>query len=322
MPSLSTLVIIALPLVAFAAPHSDFRRHTQHNASLEARTTYTLKDHYTGNDFLEWNFFTGPDPTHGNVNYLTQSAAKKANLAFVQTDGTTVLAVDSTTKLSKGQNRNSVRISSPKSYTTGLFIAGNFAMPHGPTTWPAYWTVGPNWPNGGEIGDSTTNQMTLHTSSGCSLDTSDKSQFTGTPSDHPSCASSGSDNDGCGITDFGSDVYGHSFNEIAGGVYAHIVASNGISIWRFPRTAIPADITAKAPNPANWGKPAAFWSSSTCDISSHFQDHVITFDTTLCGDWAGNVFPGGPDACATAVLDPSNYAVAKWEINYVSVYQS
>ncbi|KAF7356494.1 GH16 domain-containing protein [Mycena venus] len=311
MPAISALVLFALPLVALAAPHSDtvLRRHPNihQNASLEARTTYTLKDHYTGKDFFE---------------------ATSKGLAYVQNDGTTVLAVDSTSKLSSGENRNSVRISSPNSYTYGLFIADIYAMPHGPTVWPAYWTVGPNWPAGGEIdiiegvGDSTSNQMTLHTSSDCSLDQGVDSDFTGQATNHPSCASSGSDNDGCGITDFAPHVYGHNFNLLAGGVYAHIVAASGIKIWHFPRTAIPADITAQKPNPANWGKPAAFWSASTCNIADHFKDHVITFDTTLCGDWAGNAFPGGMDKCLDAVEDPDNFALAQWKLNYVSVYES
>ncbi|KAJ7255488.1 glycoside hydrolase family 16 protein [Mycena haematopus] len=330
MPAFFALVVFALPLVAFAAPHSDIRRHPNihQNASLEARTTYTLKDHYTGQDFLKWNFFTGADPTHGTVNFLSQSEAQSKKLAYVQNDGTTILAVDSTSKLSAGQARDSVRISSPNSYSSGLFIADIWAMPHGPTVWPAYWTVGPNWPNDGEIdviegvGDSTTNQMTLHTSADCSLDTAVTSQFSGKATNHPSCASGGSDNNGCGVTLFGDAVYGHTMNLIAGGVYAHIVAPTGIKIWHFPRTAIPADITAKAPNPANWGKPAAFWSSSTCDIGSHFKDHVITFDTTLCGDWAGNVFPGGMSACVDAVANPVNFALAQWKLNYVSVYES
>ncbi|KAJ7722479.1 hypothetical protein B0H14DRAFT_3623826 [Mycena olivaceomarginata] len=64
------------------------------------------------------------------------------------------------------------------------------------------------------VGDPTTNQMTLHTSGGCSLDTAVTSQFTGTPTAHLSCATSGDDNDGCGITFFAADVYGHSFNLI------------------------------------------------------------------------------------------------------------
>ncbi|KAJ7805985.1 glycoside hydrolase family 16 protein [Mycena olivaceomarginata] len=324
--SFAALVIFCLPLVALdplrpGGGHTDINPDALH----EARTIYTLKDHYTGEDFLKWNFFTAADPTHGTVNYLSLAEAQTMNLAYVRSDGTTILAVDSTSQLSLGENRSSVRISSPNSYTYGLFVADIWAMPHGPTVWPAYWTVGPNWPDSGEIdgtGDSTTNQMTLHTSGGCSLDTAVTSQFTGTPTTHRSCASSGDDNDGCGITDFAADVYGHSFNLIDGGVYAHLVGPTGIKIWHFPRTSIPGDITAKTPNPANWGKPVAFWSSSTCDIASHFQDQVITFDTTLCGDWAGNVFPGGMSACVEAVANPINFVFAKWKLNYVSVYES
>ena len=48
-------------------------------------------------------------------------------------------------------------------------------MPYGCGTWPAYWFVGPSWPNNGEIDviEGVDNQdhsylsMTLHTSNGC-----------------------------------------------------------------------------------------------------------------------------------------------------------
>ncbi|KAJ7066493.1 glycoside hydrolase family 16 protein [Mycena amicta] len=321
MPAFSALVLLALPLVAFGAPH---RRHEH----VQSRATYSLKDHYTGEDFLNWNFFSEADPTHGTVNYLTKAEATSKGLAYVQKDGTAVLAVDSTTTLKKGANRDSVRISSPKSYSTGLFIADFWAMPHGPTVWPAYWTVGPNWPAGGEIdiiegvGNSATNQMTLHTSGGCTLDTKLASSFTGSHTSTTNCQSGGGNNNGCGITDSAPHAYGHDFNMIAGGVMAHQVTSSGIKIWRFPRTAIPADITAQKPNPDSWGKPAAFFSSATCNIGDHFKDHVLTIDTTLCGDWAGSVFPGGQSACSAAVANPKNYELAKWLLNYISVYES
>ncbi|KAJ6619871.1 glycoside hydrolase family 16 protein [Mycena sp. CBHHK59/15] len=327
MSSFSALVLLALPLVALAAPHSEALHH-HHRRNVTARTTYTLKDHYTGKDFLNWNFFAQDDPTHGNVNYLTKSAAVAKGLAYVQADGTTVLAVDSKSTLKKGANRDSVRISSPNSYGMGLFITDVFAMPHGPTVWPAYWTVGPNWPNGGEIdimegvGDSTTNQMTLHTSAGCSLSTSVANQFSGKHTSTTNCASGNGNNNGCGITDSSPHVYGHNFNMVAGGVFAHIVADSGIKIWHFPRAAIPADIVAQKPDPSSWGEPAAFFSSASCNIADHFYDHVVTFDTTLCGDWAGAAFPGGQSACAAAVADPANYDTAQWMLNYVSVYES
>ena len=54
-----------------------------------------------------FTFYDQPDPTHGLVNYLGQGDAQNAGLAYVQGDNTTVLAVDSTTSLQSGQNRNS-----------------------------------------------------------------------------------------------------------------------------------------------------------------------------------------------------------------------
>jgi len=57
--------------------------------------------------FRGWNFFTGPDPTNGLVNYLDQDSATSSGLAYVQPDGTTVLAVDNTTQVPVGGNRNS-----------------------------------------------------------------------------------------------------------------------------------------------------------------------------------------------------------------------
>lgn len=53
------------------------------------------------------NFYTGGDPTHGSVKYLSKSAASSAGLAVVEDDGTILLAVDDTTQLTPGQKRNS-----------------------------------------------------------------------------------------------------------------------------------------------------------------------------------------------------------------------
>jgi Glycosyl hydrolases family 16 len=51
-----------------------------------------------------------------------------------------------------GPGRPSVRISSNRNYTHGLFITDLAHMPFGCGTWPAFWTLGPSWPNNGEIG--------------------------------------------------------------------------------------------------------------------------------------------------------------------------
>ena len=86
-------------------------------------TTYNLVDKFAGETFFDnWDFWSYGDPTHGQVNYLSQSDAMKKNLTFVQSDGTAVLAVDDYTWLKDGEQRNSIRIQSKKTYNGGLFI--------------------------------------------------------------------------------------------------------------------------------------------------------------------------------------------------------
>ena len=73
------------------------------------------------------------------VNYQTKENAQAKNLAYVQDDGTVVMKVDNSTDLAAGASRKSVRVSSKKTYSTGLIILDAFAMPHGCGTWPAFW---------------------------------------------------------------------------------------------------------------------------------------------------------------------------------------
>jgi hypothetical protein len=61
----------------------------------------------------------------------------------------------------------------------------------------------------------------------------------------------------------------------------------GISVYFFPRNAIPADVTADQPQPTTWGTPMALFPSTQCNIAQFFFNHVIILDTTFCGVWAG-----------------------------------
>ena len=124
-----------------------------------------------------------------------------------------------------------------------------------------------------------------------------------------SCESTWNSNSGCSVTDPSFQSYGEGFNAAGGGVFAHTWTNNGIHIWHFPRNNIPQDITAKNPDPTQWGTPAATFPSTHCDIPSHFRDHSIVLDTTLCGQYAGNVYPssGCPGTCSSAVADPTNF---------------
>jgi|SRR6267154_5191532 len=54
-----------------------------------------------------WAFFTGSDPTGGQVKYLSRAEAEEKGLAYVQCDDKAVLRVDSWTNLPHGARRNS-----------------------------------------------------------------------------------------------------------------------------------------------------------------------------------------------------------------------
>jgi hypothetical protein len=154
------------------------------------------------------------------------------------------------------------------------------------------------------------NQVTLHTGPDCFIDEHPSTAFSGNVL-NTVCASSPSDNTGCAIGDADPSSYGAGFNNVGGGVYAHLWNHDGISVWQFPRSSIPQDITSGSPDPSTWPTPVAFFANSKCDMASHFIDHSLVIDTTLCGDWAGNsgVFgnSGCPGTCAQTVTAASNF---------------
>ncbi|QRV88540.1 glycoside hydrolase family 16 protein [Ceratobasidium sp. AG-Ba] len=291
---------------------------------------FRVTDQYTGSNFFDgWDFFSQADPTNGNVNYLNKNDAFAKKLAFVE-NGTAVMKVDDTNFIGAGQNRDSVRIASTKTYTGGLFVLDVQTMPHGCGVWPAWWTVGSEWPNNGEIDilegvhDQQFNQMTLHTAAGCSLDTGlIKPKSTILTRD---CNAAVNFNTGCAFLDTDTASYGAGLNAAGGGVFAMLWDDDGISVWFFPRNSVPADLqnlTDKGAmaNPTTWGVPKAHWASSGCSTTKFFKNHSLVFDTTLCGDWAGATYSsaGCPGTCADRLKDPANFKDAVWRINSVTV---
>lgn len=130
---------------------------------------------------------------------------------------------------------------------------------------------------------STENQMTLHTSSGCSMDV--KRKETGTAL-QTSCVNTTNSNAGCGV-DGNSKSFGAGFNDIGGGIMAMELRTAGIRMWQFNRTAIPSDITAGSPNPSTWGEATADYPNTDCNIGNHFKNQSIIANIDLCGSWAG-----------------------------------
>ncbi|EJU03692.1 glycoside hydrolase family 16 protein [Dacryopinax primogenitus] len=327
---LSRTLVLGLALLAVASEDTSelpaVKKVRRNKRSCTARSSnFTLTDKFQGTNFFDdWDFFTESDPTHGLVNYLGASDALNAGLISTTASQAT-MKVDDTTSLASGQRRSSVRISTKKSFDSGLIILDIDAMPHGCAIWPAFWTVGPNWPNGGEIdiiesvNDATNNQMTLHTGAGCTQSNNNAilGQVLTT-----TCDANVNENSGCGIHDPSSTSSGAGLAQAGGAVFATILDESGVKIWRFDRSNVPADINNGNPSPGTWGPPVAQWSSGTCNPSQFIVEQQIVFDITLCGDWAGSVYgsSGCPGTCQSQVMDPNNFKTGAWVVNYVAVY--
>ena len=169
-------------------------------------TCWTLTTEWSGNDFFNNFWFwdqniNGDDPTNGYVYYANQQQAWDWGYVKVNGDNTVYIGCDNWS-VSSGTGRGSVRLTSYESWNYGLFIADLQHMPEGCGTWPAWWLVGPDWPNNGEIdiiegvNTQVQDKSTLHTSSGCYM-----------PGDHSyygyedsfNCAVNQTSNEGCGI---------------------------------------------------------------------------------------------------------------------------
>jgi len=127
--------------------------------------------------------------------------------------------------------------------------------------------------------------MALHTSPNCKV--SGQNQLGAFQSDN--CDTTINFNSGCGTTAATSNTYGEGFNGAGGGVFATEWTSEYIRIWHFQFGLVPQDIIDGNPDPSTWGLPQANFQGD-CVIYDHFADHKIIFDTTFCGDWAGNQF--------------------------------
>ena len=126
---MSTLLVsffLAVSLGTLVGTQNISSRSRGEVARGSAAKTYSLQDWYQNDDFFshvffglylvtcnltlsrQWSFFTSNDPTNGNVNYLSMQDAISQGLAYVNwADNTFVMAVDSTTTVPPGGNRNS-----------------------------------------------------------------------------------------------------------------------------------------------------------------------------------------------------------------------
>ncbi|KAF2025544.1 hypothetical protein EK21DRAFT_103864 [Setomelanomma holmii] len=313
------MLAIALFLVATSVAHDG----DDHNSS-----AYALTDDLSYDNFFDaFDFFSGPDPTNGFVQYPNLTAAIDQGLVgYLEDTRSVFMGVDYTNKDPKG--RASVRLESKKNWNKGLLIADILHMPSSKCgVWPAWWLLGKEeWPAGGEIdlvegvNDYENNAVTLHTTKGCVVDNStsptggsgqadDLSRtFTGNlaTKDCDVTATDQDKNVGCSIKapaetspiqmGTGDSIeqtalpsYGTNFNKANGGIYAMEWSSTSISVWFLPRDSPLYTSTpiSTAPDPKQWGTPLAHFAGNGCDFEAQFKDLRVIFNVAFCGDWAG-----------------------------------
>jgi hypothetical protein len=167
-----------------------------------------------------------------------------------------------------------VRLESKSSFTEVLIIAdvynapGRFS-PHTPQTiaycsicgsWPAFWTANlTQWPKGGEIdimegvNNQVVNHYALHSTPTCVVSGQSQSGIIETKNCDNNAAGQVA-GQGCGgSANSPYGTYGTKFSQQGGGVYAMDWRKEGIRIWVFPRSGIPADILSGKPTITGWG---------------------------------------------------------------------
>ncbi|EAU81587.2 hypothetical protein CC1G_02603 [Coprinopsis cinerea okayama7 len=293
--------------------------------------TYHLRKDIRGEGFYrEFVWEDINDPTHGRVNYVDQQTSRAQNLTYATPDSF-ILRADSTNVVWGGRGRNSVRIRSREMFSNHVSIYDIRHMPEGCGTWPAVWTVGDNWPHGGEIdilegvNDEGPNAATLHTSRGCTMPQGD--------SGHRglrvlnNCDATVNGNTGCPVDFTGQNSYGPAFNRAGGGWYVLERTSSAIKIWFWSRNDPNVPWEVKTPRQtvttANWGAPTAFFPDWSCNMNQFFGPHWIVINLTFCGDWAGNVYHQSncPSNCIDFVdNNPWAFQDAYFDIANIRVY--
>jgi hypothetical protein len=58
--------------------------------------------------------------------------------------------------------------------------------------------------------------------------------------------------------------------------------NDGVTVWHWQRSQIPADIHSSSPDPSSWGTPQARFVSDKCNPSDFFTNMNALFSVRIC----------------------------------------
>ncbi|KAK1961396.1 hypothetical protein LY78DRAFT_545612, partial [Colletotrichum sublineola] len=307
-------------------------------SSVSATKSYQVVDSYDSTNFLDkFGFFVSDhttgnyndvDPTGGYVSYKSAAEAQSMGL-LKMVDEDLYLGVDSKSTLDpNGIGRSSVRIESKTKYRQGLFVASFSHLPKPVCgAWPALWTVGNPWPQGGEIdiyegwNDDGISKVVLHTDEKIGECRIDGKNMTGTVS-KPNCANFAAgqaDNEGCAGLNPAAP-----FGSPEGGVYAMEWKDDAIRVWGFTHGNVPADLS----KPETFGTPS--FTTSTCAADKLFTEAKLIMNIDLCGVAGQDGIYNAPGGCVAktgvatckewVAKNPAAFADVYFQLKSIKIY--
>ncbi|XWW99257.1 hypothetical protein V2A60_007266 [Cordyceps javanica] len=266
---------------------------------------YSLSQTYDSSNFLKEFHFretgTVPERQDDNwawVKYQNVKDAEEKGLVSVK-DEKVYLGVDFKTKLKnneEGPRRDTLRVQSKWSFREGLVITRFYHMPKPVCgAWPAYWTVGENWPLYGEIDMyegwnlHSVNKPAIHTApkgtvGQCYLDSSAQSKIVSEDCDNQFQNNRNAwAGQGCQVEEEKDGIWGSP----DGGIQALEWTKDTIKLYTWQIGNAPKNIGSDNPDTSSWGTPSVQLSSPGCDTSKAFGNQTILFTLPLCGDPPG-----------------------------------
>jgi len=302
------------------------------------RSPYHLDSSFSGRTFFDAWTFGEVDYAGGSSEYLNRSAAFEHNVVEAH-DTHAVLRVGRRGR--KAFTRQTVRVTTNKSWMYGLFAMQFSHTPFGCGVWPAFWTNAKSghWPDGGEVdmleypNNNVAAAISFHTSKArCKLDADvveecslgNHQLMTGYRSIGLDCETDYlAGKMGCGPVSPRAFRSGVEWAD-SPGVIAMEWTPEHIKVFYFPQDEIPRDLSAEAPDPDSWddyitgyfpfGASERANPGSCPDYTRLLEPQTLVLNIALCGEWAGGDFNGQCLADITPrvkAADGSNCTVVK-----------